>query len=68
MRAGLVAPPLRDEEQLVRLSGPWETGRRLSEQNVDVVRQVLATWEGPNVAAVVRALPRSFEELPNELR
>jgi ketosteroid isomerase-like protein len=29
---------------------------------------MFATWEGQNVAAVLRGLPRTFEELPDELR
>jgi ketosteroid isomerase-like protein len=40
----------------------------MSQQNVDLIRQIFAKWEGQNFAAVVRALPREFEELPDELR
>jgi hypothetical protein len=40
----------------------------VSQQNVDLVRQMAATWEGQNLAAVVRGLPRTLEELPEELR
>jgi ketosteroid isomerase-like protein len=46
----------------------WDTGRRVSEKNVDLIRRIFATWEGQNFAAVVRRLPRTFEELPDELR
>lgn len=40
----------------------------MSEQDVDLVRQLFATWEGQNLAAVLRGLPGTFEELPDELR
>jgi ketosteroid isomerase-like protein len=39
---------------------------RVSEQNVDLIRQIFARWEGENFAAAVRG--RTFEELPSELR
>jgi ketosteroid isomerase-like protein len=45
----------------------WDTRRRVSQQNVDLVRQIWARWEGQNVAALVREQP-PFEELPDELR
>jgi hypothetical protein len=38
----------------------------VSQQNVDLIRQIFARWEGQNFAAVVRG--RTFEELPDELR
>lgn len=40
----------------------------MSQQNVDLVRQIFAAWEGQDFAAVVRGLPGTFEELSDELR